>query len=253
MKPLSWYRDLADPRKRAAAGCFLVEGPRAVSQVALVSPGSIVEVLVDEAYAGDAPFAGSPVRRLTARQFSSIAGAKAPQGIAAVVKIPDACTEGQLPADPGENILLLDGIQDPGNVGTLIRTAAALGFGGVILTPSCADPLGPKAVQATAGSILSLWFRRTDRFLDLARTLKDRKFLLFAAALEGTPIAECHVSGPLVLMLGSEGSGLSAPLLAIGDVKVTIPMDRRKVESLNVAVSGGIVMARLGNANNKVC
>ena len=251
MKPLSWYRELGDPRKRGQYGCFLVEGPRAVEQILATAPLAIEELLMAEGVTGYAASARCPVRRLSDRQFSSIATVKTPQGIAAVVRIPTLCREDQLPDEPGERLLLLDDIQDPGNVGTLIRTAAALDYDGVILSPACADPLSPKAVQASAGSILSVWFCRTDRHLDHARSLKDRGYTLFAAALDGDSITDCHVDGPVVIMLGSEGSGLGASLLEIADAQVTIPMNRDKVESLNVAAAGAILMHSLRAVGNR--
>jgi TrmH family RNA methyltransferase len=251
MKPLSWYRELGDSRKRRQHGYFLVEGPRAVEQILAIAPLAIAELLIAEGVTGYTAIGRRPVRRLSERQFSSITTAKTPQGIAAVVRIPSISPEKQLPIKPGKRLLLLDEIQDPGNVGTLIRTAAALDYSGVILSPACADPLSPKAVQATAGSILSVWFCRTDRYLDHARSLKDRGFTLFAAALDGASVNDCHVDGPLVIMLGSEGSGLSASLLEIADARVAIPINRNKVESLNVAAAGAIVMHSLRIIENR--
>jgi TrmH family RNA methyltransferase len=239
MKPLSWYRELADPRSRKASGCFLVEGPRAVEQVCAAAPLDIVELLRSEAFTGDTARFGRPVRTLSDRQFASIISAKTPQGIAAVVRIPRGFSEEQLPVG---RLLLLDGIQDPGNVGTLIRTAAALDFAGVLLSPACADQFSPKALQATAGSILSVWSCRTSRYIELAQSLKGRGHKLVAASLDGTPVADCRIEGPVVIMLGSEGGGLGGELLEIADVRVTIPINRVKVESLNVAAAGAIVM-----------
>ncbi len=251
MKPLSWYRDLSDPRKRTECGCFLVEGPRAVEQVGAIAPGEIAELLVAEWFTGDTAFVRCPVRRLSGRQFSSITSAKTPQGIAAVVRIPGRGSEDQLPIEPGKKILLLDGIQDPGNIGTLIRTAAGLDFHGIVMSGECADPFSPKAVQASAGSVLAVWLRRTEHCLDQARSLKDHGFTLLAATLEGTPVNACRVKEPFVIMLGSEGNGLGAPLLELADEKVTIPMNRTGAESLNVAVAGGILMHSLGNIRSR--
>lgn len=251
MKPLSWYRDLSEPRKRKEYGCFLVEGPRALEQIGAIAPGEIVELLVAEGFAGETAFIRCPVRRLSERQFSSITSAKTPQGIAAVVRIPGCGPEDQLPTELGKKLLLLDGIQDPGNIGTLIRTAAGLDFNGIVLNGECADPFSPKAVQASAGSVLAVWLRRTERCLDHAHSLKDQGFTLLAATLEGTPITDCRVKEPFVIMLGSEGSGLGAPLLELADAKVAIPMNRAGAESLNVAVAGGILMYSLGNIRSR--
>ncbi len=247
MKPLSWYRDLRDPRNRRQNGCFLVEGPRAIEQLHLCAPREIVEILAAESFAGDAARFGCPVRSLSNRQFSSIVSAKTPQGIAAVVRIPEGTYGDCLPENPGSRLLLLEGIQDPGNVGTIIRTASAFDFSGIALSSECADPFSPKAVQASAGSVLSVWLRQSAGCLDLARNLQQRGFSLVAATLTGTPVKDYRADGPLVIMLGSEGAGLSKELLEVADMTVTIPINREKVESLNVAVAGAILMNRFGN------
>jgi TrmH family RNA methyltransferase len=161
----------------------------------------------------------------------------------AVVRLPrDACTDA-LPAEAGERVLLLEDVQDPGNVGTLIRTATAFNYGGVILSQQCADPFSPKSVQATAGALLSVWVRRGDGYLGLAKRLQAAGYPLLAADLNGDegPDALQH-SGPLVLALGNEAAGLSASLLAISDRRFKVPIARNRAESLNVAATGAICM-----------
>jgi TrmH family RNA methyltransferase len=188
------------------------------------------------------PLSGFPNRTLTSRQFNSIAVSRTPQGTAAVVKIPEGAYDATPPFPPGGRVLLLEHVQDPGNVGTLVRTAGAFGYHGIILSSECADPFSPKAVQASAGAVLSVWIRRTDRYSALAKELQERGFKVIAAVLEGTPVTETSLLSDHVLLLGSEGSGLSRQLLDIADVKISIPVDRAKAESLNVAVAGGILM-----------
>jgi RNA methyltransferase, TrmH family len=242
LKSLTWYKDLADTRKRREYGCFLIEGRRAIEQIKLVAPDSIDEIIVVESIASEAKGFSRPIRILTDSQFGSITSSKTPQGIAAVVKIPEGSYAPELPQKSGSRIVLLEGVQDPGNVGTLVRTAAAFDFSGMVLSEECADPFSPKAVQASAGSILSIWIRRSDRYLDAARELKNRKFKVIAADIKGDQTPDKAQAGPLVLMLGSEGAGLSAGLLRLADEKVCIPMNERKAESLNVAASGAIMM-----------
>jgi TrmH family RNA methyltransferase len=138
--------------------------------------------------------------------------------------------------------LLLEDIQNPGNVGTLIRTAAAFEFSGVILTVKCADPFAPKVAQAAAGALLSLWLRVTDRYLDLARSLRQAGYALTAAELDGQDGPGALRRDRFVLALGNEAAGISAGLRGIADYHVRVPIARQKAESLNVAVTGGILM-----------
>jgi TrmH family RNA methyltransferase len=228
LKPLSWYKALADARKRREEGRFLVEGRRAIEQIKTAAPESIEELLVTDTLLDEYRKQSCQVRGLTERQFKTVCTSKTPQGAAAVVKTPEKSYSDELPSQTGNRILLLEGVQDPGNVGTLVRTAAAFDYSGVVLSESCADPFSPKAVQASAGSILSVWVRRTDRYLEMVR---------------GEPLTPAYrLPIPCALMLGSEGKGLSENLLALADKRIRIPMNDRKAESLNVAVAGAIMM-----------
>jgi TrmH family RNA methyltransferase len=242
LKPLSWYKELSDARKRRECGCFLIEGRRAVDQIALRSPQSIREFLVTGEVETPCLPANIPARRLSGSQFGSIVASNTPQGVAAVVSIPDYVCEPVLPARPGSRLLLLEHLQDPGNVGTLIRTAAAFGYQGMILSDRCADPFSPKAVQASAGAVLSLWIRRTEHYLGLVKELKAGGCSVIAADLGGTPLSACPMKTPHLLLLGNEGAGLSETLLTLADIAVRIPIDKQSVESLNVAISGAIFM-----------
>lgn len=182
-----------------------------------------------------------PVRVITESQFKTISNSKTPQGILAVVKIPPDIYTSELPANIGSKILLLEHIQDPGNIGTLIRTAVAFGFSGIIMSRQCADPFSPKVIQATAGAVLSLWIRRIDSYMVCLDKLKADGFRVMAADIRG----KSHVdfSEPkLIVALGNEGNGLTSELLDKSDIKFRIPFESQKIESLNVSVSGAVVM-----------
>jgi TrmH family RNA methyltransferase len=168
LKPLKWYKSLADKKERLEAGLFLVEGERAVRQIAENNPDAILEVLSTS----EVPSFCSiyPYRHITGEQLRSITSATTPQGIIAVLRIPRDVYSANFPDNPGSKILLLEDIQDPGNIGSLIRTAVAFGFSGVIMSEKCADPLSPKVVQSTAGTILSLWIRRTGDYLSIVQS-----------------------------------------------------------------------------------
>ncbi|MFC1990780.1 TrmH family RNA methyltransferase [Chloroflexota bacterium] len=241
LKPFKWYKKLATKKGRLEAGAFLVEGDRAIKQVISSHPDEIIEILtVEEPLPVYRNYA---VRVVTESQFSSICLTRTPQGTMAVVRLPADMFSGCLPEYAGNKILLLEDIQDPGNVGTLIRTAAAFDFSGVIMTENCADPLSPKCVQATAGTVLSVWLRRTARYLELAKELRKGGHSLIAAELNG--IAEPSIlyrQSKLLLALGNEAAGLSRALLDVADYRLRIPTIREKAESLNVAACGAICM-----------
>ncbi len=241
LKSLKWYRDLADKKGRIAHGVFLVEGEKAISQIAAVRPDEITEIL--SVAEPPALFRRYPMRTISESQFRYISSAQTPQGIAAVVRLPEDSYAAALPAAAGSRILLLEDIQDPGNAGTLIRTAAAFDFSGVVLTENSADPFAPKCVQAAAGTVLSLWMRRTARYLELVKSLKQSGYAIIAADVRGSAKPEI-LSGQkkLALALGNEAAGLSQKLLSLADYRVRIPTPPEKAESLNVAACGAILM-----------
>jgi len=240
-KSLKKYRELADKKGRLEYGVFLVEGEKAISQIAAAHPDEIKEIIAIEQ-----PFPifrGYPLRTVSQSQFQYISSTQTPKGIAAVVRLPSDIYTGKLPVETGNRILLLEDIQDPGNVGTLIRTAAALGFSGSILTENSADPFSPKCVQAAAGTVLSIWLRRTAQYLELVKALKQTGYVLVAADVHGNDKPEIlSTQQKLVLALGNEAAGLSAELLNLADYRVRIATPQDKAESLNVGTCGAILM-----------
>jgi TrmH family RNA methyltransferase len=241
LKSLTWYKKLATKKGRVEAGAFLVEGERAVEGIATAHPDQILEIITTREL--HQSYRNYSIRSLTESQFRSICTSKTPQGIMALVRIPVDLYSHRLPEHWGNKILLLEDIQDPGNVGTLIRTAGAFDFSGILLTGRCADPLSPKCVQSSAGSALSVWMRRTSQYLELAETLKEDGFTIVAADLNGVHDPSVLTRGnKLLLGLGNEASGISERLKAISHHRLKIPIVREKAESLNVAVCGAILM-----------
>lgn len=241
LKSLKWYRQLADRKGRLEVGFFLVEGEKAIRQIVAGHPDKISEIIAVE----EPPpvFRDYPIRIVNASQFRYISSAQTPQGITAVVKIPEDIYSAKLPEDAGNRILLLEDIQDPGNAGTLIRTAAAFNYNGVMLTENGADPLAPKCVQATAGTVLSLWVRRTGQYMEIVRALRKQGYKLIAADVKGgDEPAVLSRQEKLALALGNEAAGLSKELLETADYRVRIPTAPEKAESLNVAACGAILM-----------
>jgi len=225
LKPLKWYRKLATKRGRLEAGAFIVEGARSINQIASNHPDEIIEIVATEDPSPD--YSDYAVRL----------------GVMAVVRVPVDIWSDRLPGDIGNKVLLLEDIQDPGNVGTLIRTAAALNFSGAIMSENCADPLSPKCVQATAGAVLSVWLRRTTNYIELISALKKDGYTIAATDLNGTEEPELlSYQSKLLLALGNEAAGLSIAMLNAADYRLRIPTIRGKAESLNVAACGAICM-----------
>lgn len=241
LKPLKWYKKLAAKKGRLESGAFIVEGDRAIRQILSCHPEAIMEIVV--ILEPSPVYHDYPTRIITENQFGAISSSRTPQGIMAVIRLPEEIYSGSLPEAAGDKILLLEDVQDSGNVGTLIRTAAAFGYSGVIMTENCADPFAPKCVQATAGSVLSLWLRRTGQHLELVRALRKRGYYMVAAELNGeteTSVLKQHEK--MVLALGNEAAGLSKALLGEADYSLWLPHHRDKAESLNVAACGAILM-----------
>ena len=241
LKPIKWYKNLATRKGRLEAEAFLIEGEKTTQQIISNNPDAIIEIVSTEKLPSSHHKYSNHL--VTDSQLRSICSSKAHQGIIAVVRLSLDTYSDQLPDDVGAKILLLEDVQDPGNVGTLIRTAVAFGFSGVILTGKCADPLSPKCVQSTVGTVLSLWIRRTSHYLELVEELKHNGYSLVAADLGGAgdpSVLQCQ--DKLLLALGNEASGLSDSVLNASDNRLRVPTTREKAESLNVAACGAICM-----------
>lgn len=276
MKSIQWYKSLAMQKYRRQHGCFLIEGARAVDQIITYYSTHVEEILcVDDfdlsAFSSSSSQKKINVRKISTANMKTICTSKTPQGIIALVRIPDDVYSSTLPQNFLENlsqncndsnnhnntnsnntILLLEDIQDPGNVGTLIRTAAAFGVSGVILSDKCADPFSPKVVQSTAGSLLSIWIRKSDEYLLMINELRqNHAYKLIAADIDGEDIKNFasdknhNNNTKKIIALGNEGAGLSEEIFKLCDCRIKIPINTSGAESLNVAVSGGIFLYML--------
>ncbi len=149
------------------------------------------------------------------------------------------------PRRPPDRIVALDGVQDPGNLGAVWRTADAAGFQALIAGPGCADPLSPKAQRAAMGSGFRIPFARTDDLPGALAELEGRGYAVVAAALDGAPFYDRPPLGDrFVLVIGSEAHGVSRPVLARATLTLKLPM-RGGAQSLNAAVAAGIMMYEL--------
>ena len=183
---------------------------------------------------------GVEVREASARALAELADTVTPQGVLAVARIPDRDWHDLDLA----RILLLDAVQDPGNLGTLVRTAEAMAMGGVVCLTGTVDPWSAKAVRAAAGSGLRLPLL-TASWPDARRHLEVSDVSVWAADPRGTPLRRAdRIPARTALCLGNEGSGVSAPVLEVSSRRIALPLAGR-VESLNVGVAGAILMDRM--------
>ena len=200
---------------------------------AVTSGMDVVRLILREDYAGETY--GLPAVRLGRDAFAAVCDEKTPQGIAAEVAIPLRSVQ-----PPQGRCLLLDGLQDPANVGAIIRTAVAAGYEDVYLA-GCADPFSPKSVRA---SMSGVFFARIMQGTQEEILSAIAGMSVIAADMGGEDVFSYVAPEKFCLAVGSEGSGLSALVRSRADVTVRIPMDAR-TESLNAAVSAGILMYAL--------
>ncbi len=232
------WKSLKDRKGRRETGCFLVEGRKMVEE-ALASAFPVEAVLADEARAEELRLPEHvPVVLMPAHVLAAVCDTKTPQGIAAVVRMAEAPMK-------GARLVALDGVQDPGNVGTIVRTADAAGFDGVLLSTQCADVFSPKVLRATMGSIFRMGIRVTDDLPGALSGLKAQGYSVISSQLDGTPFYQREPAGEkFALVIGSEGNGVTDEVKSVATHRVKLPM-RGGAESLNAAVAAGIMMYEL--------
>ncbi len=247
MKLLTLARDLKRRKARERHGLFVAEGVRTVEAL-LASPVAVRGLLLAEgadrdertaALRVEAARRGVPVAEVTEREFADAADTDSPQGVLALAEIPRWAPE-DLPV--GAVTLVLDAVQDPGNVGTILRTAAALGVGVTIALPGTVDVWNAKVVRSAMGALFThpvvplAWDEAT-------RWLSARDVALWVADTGGEVIASAATARParLALVVANEGAGVSPHVAEAADRRVAIPM-AAGAESLNVAVAAGILL-----------
>jgi TrmH family RNA methyltransferase len=247
--PLERARRLLRPAHRRSEGLFLAEGPHVVRD-ALDAGAAVEEAFVAHEAASDAEIAAcaalaesraAAVHRVSGRDLARICDTETPQGIVAVVRRP---VPPQRPFAAPALWLLLDGVQDPGNVGTLLRSAEAFGAAGAIAGPGTADLWSGKTLRAGQGAHfrLVLFDGPLAPHLD---ALAAAGGALWAADRGGESVYDAPPPPPLcALALGSEAHGLSPDVLARAQRRVRVPQ-RGRADSLNVAMAGSVLLSRL--------
>jgi TrmH family RNA methyltransferase len=240
-------RNLQRRSARRRQSLAVVEGVRLIEEALgaeLAFKGAAVSPVLGRSKRGvalldDLRHAGVPIEEVTDHDLSDIADTDTPQGIVAVVQPPE-WQLADLSVGEGEPVLVLDAVQDPGNVGALLRTAYALGAGGVILLPGNARLTHPKVLRAAMG----VSFRLPTVPLSLAefgRWLDDEHVTLWATSTAGREIAGLARPDRLALVVGNEGAGIGSELEQLATETVGVPI-ARNVDSLNVVVATGIVL-----------
>ena len=223
---------LKEKKGRKELGLFLVEGRKMVAECQK-SRIEIERVFVSESYAGEIPFEESVVVRVSDEVFRFLSDEKTPQGILCRARIPE---DSLLP--PQGKCLFLDGVADPGNVGTILRTANAAGYSQVYLSADCADPYAPKSVRASMSGLF---------FTKLCRGTREeilsilQGFPVVVADMDGENVFTFRAPEAFTLVIGNEANGISAATEQSATHTVKIPMKETQ-ESLNAAVSAGIIM-----------
>jgi TrmH family RNA methyltransferase len=233
-------RSLKDKKGRLAYGAFLVEGEKCVSELISYNPRALRALIVtadsNKDYFQQVQKLGRPVYTVDTHVMKSVCDCKTPQNVAAVADIP-------APLDiRGGLIVALDDLQDPANVGSIIRTADAAGCGGVVLSPDSADPYAPKAVRASMGSLFHLPVIRTELSVYFKKLL-DKRYDIAAAHLQGNIEFSLDFSHTC-LVIGNESRGISKELISLSTACIRIPI-YGKAESLNAAVAAGILIYKI--------
>ena len=246
---LKELRGLLTAKERRRLGVFLIEGEKLVRE-ALAADGGVREVLAveDQVEALELVVGGTPLTPISRSDAERLADTRTPQGCFAVLadRVLDAADALLgLDAVSPATVVILDGVQDPGNVGAVIRSAAAFGADLVVCGPGSADPTHPKVVRAATGAWFHTSVARCEALEPLIATVKSDGWAVLMAAVGGSPVGALEpVPARRVVVLGSEGSGLSASVAASADGQVGVVM-AAGVESLNVAVAAGILLSEL--------
>ncbi len=181
--------------------------------------------------------------------FSLISDTQTPQGILATVNMPGYHFP-EIHKKENCFLLCIEGINDPGNMGTMIRTAEGAGVDGMILSKETVDIFNPKAVRASMGSVFRVPFFISEDFISDMTALKEKGFQLYAAHLQGKQLFyEQKYQGKTGLLIGNEANGLTGRVSELADVQIKVPMEG-ETESLNAAVCAGILMYEIYRYKN---
>lgn len=235
---------LKQKKHRDGLGLFFIEGSRFV-QEAVLSAAGIEYIFVTESFAASNKVLMKQLEAyrtylLPEKLLAELSDTESPQGILAVVKAA-YCSLETLLAGKGM-LIVLDSLQDPGNMGTIIRTADAADFAGIILSKGCVDVYNPKVLRSTMGSIFHIPFYQSHNLLEALAAIKAEGIKLYAADMKGaSSLYEMDLRGRTAFIIGNEANGISDGAASYADELLRIPMPGR-AESLNAAVAAALLM-----------
>lgn len=244
------FRALSRKKYRDELGLYIIEGPNLLRE-ALSHGAEVGQVLFDEEalfhsaelqkLAEEIRLKKLPAALVSPSLFLETTDTDTPQGVLAWVKKRE-WTQEDFFSPLGGNLIVLDRLQDPGNLGTILRTAVSAGFSGALLLKGCGDVYGPKTVRACAGALFRLPVMVCDGPKEAVSLLRRHKKRIFAAALEESRIYfQCDLRSDAAIVIGNEGNGICREILSEADQNITIPMEG-ETESLNAGVAAGILM-----------
>jgi len=232
---------LTSKKYRDKYGLYLIEGDNLIAE-AVACNVEITAVFLSHQYGHAKTLAIPEPYILSEKLFNNIAQTETSQGIIAIVKKREDTQSAFFSHCKAGNILVLDRLQDLGNIGTMIRTADAAGYKGVIAIKGTGDIFSPKAVRAAAGSLFRMPILLFDTAAEALAALKAQGKKVIGTCFEAkADYFDVDLKSDVALLIGNEGGGLSKELMAGADVNVKIPMEPT-VDSLNAAVAAGILM-----------
>jgi TrmH family RNA methyltransferase len=238
------WRELNKERAaRAAQGLFLAEGEHMAGEALKEQKAAALLICADreeryEKLIAAARVQDLPLYILSQPVINALSDAKTPQGILALCALPKAPSLERM----GEVVVALDDVQDPGNVGTILRTLDAAGFSGLIISKGCADPYAPKTLRASMGAVFRIPIAQTASLPNTLLELRQNGYAILAGALSGQPFYQRgQDQRRTCLVIGNEGSGISDEVLACATKLVRLPM-HGGAESLNAAVACAIML-----------
>lgn len=236
IKELTALRDKSKARREA--GLYIVEGPKMCEEAPqeMVVNTFVTHKCVES---NKSWLEGRKYEVIEERVFEKLSDTKTPQGIMSVIRQPKYELEDML--KNGNLYVILEDIQDPGNMGTIIRTAEGAGVAGIIMTKGCVDIYNPKTIRSTMGSVYRVPFVYVDDIAEAIAQVKAAGISIYAAHLKGEKYYDDIKYGRAAFLIGNEGNGLKDDTAALADTYIKIPMSG-KVESLNAAVATSILM-----------
>lgn len=230
------------PRFRKEEGVFVVEGFKMVKEAPkdrIVKAYVSASALADPS--GRTLLADLPFEEVEDQVFTQMSDTQTPQGVLAVIRRREPDLE-QILKQPDPFLLLIENLQDPGNLGTMIRTAEGAGVTGILISRESVDLYNPKTIRSTMGSIYRVPVHITDSLTGLVPLLHQRGIRTYAAHLRGTKsYTEADYRTGTAFLIGNEGNGLTEELADAAEQYIRIPMEGQ-VESLNAAMAAGILM-----------